>query len=126
VRQTIIFALVLNLAAVALAPVLACAVPPSRTAQIQTATMQCDGMDMADGQSQPSIHGQSALPCCVAGQVPRPTTRNSPGKPLVAIARLDAANGVLGFIIAKQQIPALQEQSYSPPELQSLFCTFLV
>jgi hypothetical protein len=129
VRRATIFAIVLSLATVALAPILVCALPLSQIAKIDAAKTQCDAMDMTDGRndaSQPFVLAQSGAPCCMVSQVPRPEAQYSPGKPFVLIARLSRTQGVLDLFAAKRQISTFQEQDYSPPEPQSLLCTFLV
>jgi hypothetical protein len=128
-RRGTIFAIVLSLTAVTLAPALVCALPLSQIAKIDAAKTQCDAMDMPDGRndaSQPSVLGQSGAPCCMVSQVPRPEAQYSPGKPFVLIAQLSGTQGVLDLLAAKRQISIFQEQVYSPPEQQSLLCTFLI
>jgi hypothetical protein len=128
-RQTIIFALIVNLAFVAVAPVLVCASPLSQITRIDAAKTQCDEMDMADSKndaSQPSVFAQSGAPCCMVSQVPRPEAQYSAGTPLVPVARLSNTNGMHDLFVARQQVSAFQEQNFSPPDPQSLLCTFLV
>jgi hypothetical protein len=131
-RRTIIFALVVSLAAVALGPVFVCMLPASRIANINTAEIQtqCDEMDMRMDvpmdASHPSVSAQPGVSCCAVSQTPRPESRYTPGKPLVPIARLSAAVGAYTLFISKQKLSATQEHDYSPPELQSLLCIFLV
>jgi hypothetical protein len=128
-RRATIFAIVLSLATVALAPILVCALPLSQIAKIDSAKTQCDAMDMTDGRnnaSQPSVLAQSGAPCCLVSQGPRPEAQYTPGKPFVLIARLSGTQAVFDLFAAKRQISTFQEKDYSPPEQQSLLCTFLI
>jgi hypothetical protein len=128
-RRATIFAIVLSLATVALAPVLVCALPLSQITKIDTTKTQCDAMDMPDGRndaSQPSVLAQSGVPCCMVSRAPRPEAQYSPGKPFVLVARLGDTHGALDLFAAEQQISTFQEHDYSPPEPQSLLCTFLI
>ena len=128
-RQATIFAIVLSLATVALTPALVCALPLSQITKIDATKTQCDAMDMPDGRndaSLPSVLAQSGAPCCMVSQIPQPEAQYSAGKPFVLIARLSDTHGVLDLFAAKQQISTFQEQVYSPPEPQSLLCTFLI
>jgi hypothetical protein len=128
-RRATIFAIVLSLATVALAPALICALPLSQITKFDAAKTRCDAMDMPDSRndaSRPSVLAQSGAPCCMVSQAPRPEAQYSPGKPFVLIARLSDTHAVLNLFAAKRQISNLQEQVYSPPEHQSLLCTFLI
>jgi hypothetical protein len=131
-RRVIIFALVVNLAAVALSPALVCVLPPSQVAKIETAKTQtqCDGMDMQMGVQDAAPHfsivAQPIMPCCMVSQAPQPRSQSSSGKTLVPIARLSAMARTQDVLVTEQQVPAVKPQDFSPPKLQSLLCVFLV
>jgi hypothetical protein len=128
-RRATIFAIVLSLTTVTFAPALLCALPLSQITKIDAAKTRCDAMDMPDGRndaSQPSVLAQSGAPCCMVSQAPRPEAQYSPGKPFALIARLSGRHRVLDLFAAKRQLSTFQEQVYSPPEQQSLLCTFLI
>jgi hypothetical protein len=128
-RRATIFAIVLSLVTVTMAPALVCALPLSQITKIDAAKTQCDAMDMPDGRndaSQPSVLAPSGAPCCMVSQIPQPEAQYSAGKPFVLIAQLSGTHGVLDLFAAKRQISAFQEHDYSPPEQQSLLCTFLI
>jgi hypothetical protein len=128
-RRATIFAIVLSLATVAMAPALVCALPLSQITKFDAAKARCDAMDMPDGRndaSRTSVLAQSGAPCCIVSQVPRREAQYNPGKPFVLIARLSGTHVVLNLFAAKRQISTFQEQVYSPPEQQSLLCTFLI
>ncbi len=129
-RRTIIFAIIVSMAALASTPVPACEMFSSQVAECEAAQtqMQCDGMDMQMNAQEdvPHLSPPCQSACCMTSQAFRPEAQNKSDETLVVIARISANSETNSLSIPDESIPFLQWEGISPPRIQSLLCTFVI
>jgi hypothetical protein len=126
VRRSLIFALALSLVGLGPASLSACALLSSKLTECATpkTQSQCDQMHMQECGTK--FAAATDTPCCFTSNAPLLESQYK-ASDLSLTASPETVPDPMGDAPRVQQLPpVLLVQDFSPPQLQSLFCTFLI